>query len=135
MRVAVILCLTLFLASAEPIVIDDETGLVWQDNNNTKSMTATWENALSFCRELKLGKYEDWRLPTVKELQSIVDINRTDPAIKPIFSMTSSWAYWSANAVTAYPERAWAVYFYTGHTAYYTKSYYYHVRCVRGEMK
>ena len=38
---------------------------------------SNWEQALSYCENLSLGGRDDWRLPTAKELQSIVDYSRS----------------------------------------------------------
>ena len=34
----------------------------------------TWEEALAYCDNLDLVGREDWRLPTLKELDSITDL-------------------------------------------------------------
>ncbi len=39
-------------------------------------MNGTWEEALAYCEGLTLGDHSDWRLPTIKELNSIVDYGR-----------------------------------------------------------
>ncbi len=52
-----------------------------------------WENSLSYAENLELAGYDDWRLPNAKELQSIVDYNRSisatnSAAIDPIFQIS-----------------------------------------------
>ncbi len=73
-------------------VSDNATGLMWQqsDDGNTRD----WENALSYSENLSFGGHSDWRLPSAKELQSIVDYIRcpdvtSSAAIDPIFSVTT----------------------------------------------
>jgi hypothetical protein len=39
--------------------------------------------------------HTDWRLPTVEELQSILDLSKNSPAIDPIFGPTQDFYYWS----------------------------------------
>jgi hypothetical protein len=49
-------------------VTDASTGLMWQQDGLTNK---SWEQALSYCENLSLAGYSDWRLPTVKELRSL----------------------------------------------------------------
>lgn len=61
---------------------------MWQKADSGKGMG--WESALKFATEQKTGGYTDWRLPSVKELQSLVDYSisfQTDqkPSISPLF--------------------------------------------------
>lgn len=76
-------------------VTDNNTGLMWQqaDDGNTYD----WENALAYAENSEFAGHSDWRLPNVKEMQSIVDYDysptATDaayvgPAIDPIFTCT-----------------------------------------------
>ncbi len=70
-----------------------------------------WEKALEYAENLEYAGYNDWRLPNVKELHSIVDYryapdardkNMRRPAIDPVFELTKaeSW-FWSS---TTSPE-------------------------------
>ena len=58
-------------------VKDNHTGLEWQDNRDAKTVKRDWQGAKGYCQELTLAGYDDWRLPTIKELQSIIDIKST----------------------------------------------------------
>jgi len=51
---------------------DPATGLTWTKQDNGGNMNY-WNDAKSFCANLKLGGYSDWRLPSFEELQSIND--------------------------------------------------------------
>jgi hypothetical protein len=73
------------LSFASEILNDSKTGLTWQDNSAVKETKMTWQDTKSYCSELNLGGYSDWRLPNIKELQSIVDIRKYKPAIKKGF--------------------------------------------------
>lgn len=59
-------------------VTDDGTGLTWQQNCPGKM---TWKNALEYCENLSLGGHNDWRLPSIKEIFSLVDYSKSKPAI------------------------------------------------------
>lgn len=105
--------------------------LQWQDNRDAKTVQRDWEGAKSYCANLTLDGYSDWRLPTIKELQSIVDITKHDPAIKGGFSNTASSWYWSASPGVGSDSGAWIVSFSYGSTSYYSKASTGYVRCVR----
>ncbi len=107
--------------------------LQWQDNGDAKTVTKDWDGAKSYCANLTLDGYSDWRLPTIKELQSIVDRKRT-PAIKTGFSNTAISWYWSASPNVRNGSNAWIVSFDDGYTYYSTKTDAYYVRCVRGRQ-
>jgi Protein of unknown function (DUF1566) len=81
-----------FLDNGNGTVTDNATGLTWMQSNSGSGMD--WESALSYCETLDYAGSTDWRLPNVKELQSIVDYNRSpdatdSAAIDPIFSTTA----------------------------------------------
>jgi hypothetical protein len=113
---------------------DSTTGLIWQDDSAAKDTKMNWENAQHYCSELNLGGYSDWRLPAIKELQSIVDISRYEPAIKKGFSHVASDGYWSSSTYVSDTEYAWIVNFKDGDTYYSTKTNERYVRCVRGRQ-
>ena len=73
------LALNDFQNNGDGTVSDHSTGLTWQRADDGK--TRDWPGALRYCATLDLGGKRDWRLPNVKELQSIVDYTRNDPAI------------------------------------------------------
>ncbi|AZQ85099.1 DUF1566 domain-containing protein [Colwellia sp. Arc7-635] len=51
-------------------ITDNATGLMWQQND---SASTDWDDAVAQCKLANTADYNDWRLPNVKELQSIVD--------------------------------------------------------------
>ncbi len=106
--------------------------LQWQDNSDVKIVKLSWEDAKAHCGVLDLAGHSDWRLPNIKELQSIVDINRYEPAIKSTFKNVVSSKYWSASQTVAYAKDAWTVHFKNGDISHPSKSDdWYFVRCVR----
>jgi hypothetical protein len=112
-------------------VTDTATGLMWQQGQSPS--TLTWEAALTYSEGLPLAGYEDWRMPTAKELQSIVDYSRWCPAIDTtFFPGTVSSYYWSSTTLARYTSVAWLVNSYYGHLfpGHYKSSSYY-VRAVR----
>lgn len=74
------------------VVLDNATQLVWQRSDDGK--TRTWQEALRYCEGLYLAGRADWHLPTVKELQSIVDYERsTIPFMHPFFTVREPKGY------------------------------------------
>ena len=116
---------------AKEIVTDNTTGLVWQDDEEAKTVTKNWEDAKAYCQALTLGGYSDWRLPTIRELKTIVDRGRYYPAINPSFQNVVSDHYWSSTTYASYTDGAWDVNFYYGYDDWYVKSNTNYVRCVR----
>ncbi len=72
-------------------ISDSATGLMWQKNDTQSS---DFDDAISKCESDTTANYTDWRLPNVKELQSIVDYSRSpdttnSAAIDSVFNVTS----------------------------------------------
>jgi hypothetical protein len=53
-------------------ITDLNTGLMWQKSPGSK---VTWEAAMSGTASLNLAGYNDWRVPTIKELYSLINFN------------------------------------------------------------
>ena len=84
-----------FVDNSDGTITDNATGLMWSQIDNTEGID--WENALSYAENSEYAGFTDWRLPNVKELQSIVDYSyapgASDPAldraaIDPLFTCT-----------------------------------------------
>lgn len=80
-----------FTDNQDGTITDQATGLMWDQSGSSDGMN--WEDALAWVHQLNgenyLG-YSDWRLPNAKELQSIVDYERSpsstnSAAISPVF--------------------------------------------------
>jgi hypothetical protein len=84
-----------FHDNADGTVTDRATGLMWSKQDSGQGMN--WQDALAWVQKKNAGKFlthDDWRLPSVKELQSIVDYTLSpdsthSPAIDPIFNCTT----------------------------------------------
>lgn len=120
--------------NANEIVTDNITGLLWQDDAAAKTVTRNWADAKTYCANLTLGGYSNWRLPTRTELISLIDYGRTNPAINTAFSNTASSDYRSSTIYVGINEASWGVDFYKGDQCTRKKSSNDHVRCVRTEQ-
>ncbi len=109
--------------------------MLWQqEDDNNNNITRTWQQALAYCESLELPEgVTGWRLPNVKELESLTDDSRFNPAIDPAaFPDTNTSGYWSSSTHAGGPYGAWGVYFGHGGVVGYTgKHGNYYVRCVR----
>jgi len=115
-------------------VTDRSTGLEWQKGEGGYM---TWGAALTYCEGLSLASKDDWRLPNIKELESLTDDTKQSPAIDTnFFPRVLSTNYWSSTSlVTTVPSQgiyAWNVSFDYGFDGGYDKSDTGYVRCVRG---
>ena len=122
-----------FTDNSDGTVTDENTGLMWQRG---EAGSMNWEDAISYCEGLSLAGYTDWRLPNIKELRSIVDNRRYDPAMDDAFFLDiddGGDSFWSSTNGTTTPEAdAWCVIFRTGDVDWPTgKGLPSYVRCVR----
>ena len=114
-----------FVDNGDGTVTDTCTGLMWQkdtaDVNGDGEISegrgggdqVRWCEALAYCDNLSFAGHDNWRLPNVRELQSVVDYGRSHPAIDPVFG-AASWFYWSSTSVANDPRDAWSVVFNDG---------------------
>jgi len=121
-----------FTANGDHTVTDLATALIWQQDETATDMT--WEDALAFARALNLAGASDWRLPNIKELQSLNDETRTSPSIdRDAFPAALSAEYWSSTTLFGRDSvRAWTMDFRLGIGSYSDKTARRRVRCVRG---
>ena len=99
-------------------VLDKETGRVWEESPDTN--TRTWFIALEHCYSRQVGGRKGWRLPTIEELASLVDLSQLNPALPsdhPFSNVQSSSPYWSATTNASNSSNAWYVNFNTGTVA------------------
>lgn len=111
------------------IVLDTKTALTWQWA--TAPGANTWEQAGQYCQSLNLSG-SGWRLPSMKELQTIVDIARNSPAIDlTVFPGTMSGQYWTSSPSAGASTEAWMVDFQSGAANTTGRGGSNWVRCVR----
>lgn len=119
----------------DDMVLDRETGLVWARNANIAKGMLTWQDAINFCRDwVQVGKRRGWRLPTIEELLSLIDMEESNPALPkghPFINVQGVF-YWSSTTYESSSARAWYISMGIGVTQVYAKTISYFVWPVRG---
>ncbi len=122
---------------------DDNTAIVkdlidnyeWADTTETKTVEYNYDQAKEYCQSLTLNGKNDWQLPSLKLLLSLVDYTKRAPAMDATFKNSAygidDIGYWST---TIYGWGwHWWVNFFSGKTHFYeTNSNKHFIRCVRG---
>jgi len=109
------------------VIVD---GLMWQDNEDIIKTKRNWHGAKRYCQNLKLFGFDDWYLPDINELKSIV-ASANKPTIKSGFNYTALSYYWSSTTNRGYTKDAWRINFANGFCNHYYKGANHYVRCVR----
>lgn len=72
----------------------------------------TFDNAVAFCTGLDNCNGQNYELPTVQQLVSVLDYTERNPAVTPgVFSNVASSTYWSATELAGSTSIAWALAF------------------------
>jgi hypothetical protein len=112
---------------------DPKTGLEWQCESPSEMI---WHAALEYADSLILDGKNDWRLPSVSELETLLDRGVLYYELRPIMRedvpFRDTLSYWSATTFEDHTNNAWIVMFDGAYVLSYYKSNAYHVRCVRG---
>lgn len=147
-------------------ITDTSNGLVWQKQGDDgglldKDMRYSWtlsgstapigtvfSTLLQALNASRFGGYNDWRLPTLEELQTLVSRGAGSPGaplVLPEFnknclpgcsvtqcSCTMALNYWTVTPNASYDQQAWYVLFNTGNSGVGFKTLEFHARAVRG---
>ena len=107
-----------FTDTGKGSVIDNLTGLTWLKNGNPCGMK-TWTDALSYCNSLSNGiaglsdgsVAGDWRLPNIREIQTLLDYSQNNPALPSghPFTGVQTPDYWSSSPISDWAEGAWSL--------------------------
>lgn len=129
---------------------DNLTGLIWARDANIPGGTMPWTNAVEYCAtNLNMTAYggtNDWRLPNIRELYSLIAWQYSGPALcntegtgqwtanDPFAGVqwSTSDMYWSSTTRNYYKPYAWFVYLYHGRVYYTDKANARYVWPVRG---
>ena len=130
--------------SKNGIAKDSVTGLMWQDEPITevektalykktnRSKAGDWNYAKTYCENLTLSGFSDWRLPNIYELITLLDNTKSStPIIINGIENISSFYYWSSTTYASGSSYAWDVDFGYGNALSDYKTNISYVRCVR----
>jgi hypothetical protein len=136
-----------FSDNGNGIVKDSGTGLLWQKcsagqgttlgNCSTgTAVTNNWTNALIYCEGLTLGGRNDWRIPNINEIRSLLDLSKSSGTFIDIiyFPNTQPFGYWSSSTFNQNTVNAYYIYFdaVSGGLFHGPKSNNLFMRCVTG---
>jgi hypothetical protein len=99
-------------------VFDHATGQTWLRNTNCGQPPLSWSAALDGIDRMNRKRqhgFDDWRLPTILELESLTDMGRHSPALPhehPFLSVQEF--YWSATTSMYDTDYAWVLYLQDG---------------------
>ncbi len=132
-----------FTTNADTSIIDNNlTGLVWAPNGNLMSKrdpgwqkevktfdgAVSWQQALDYVAKLNAEKYlghNDWRLPNIEELESLLNKSQSDTAAwlnsQGFINVQPGDFYWSSTSYSNDPAKAWAVDMTYGNMKYLNK--------------
>lgn len=110
------------------VVVDKSTGLMWMRctlgadwheggcvSNGFAASWMNWKTANDRAQQLSYAGYDDWRLPTIDELESIVASGCVRPSIDlDVFPKTEERSYWTATPYEFNDDYVWKVNFLNG---------------------
>jgi len=112
-------------------ITDNISGLMWQKMLSTTKYT--WEQGLSYCENLSLAGYSDWRMPNAKELESLNSELKKNPSLDTVyFKNVSVSNYWSSTTTYNQTTKSWSMNTAYGLISYDDKTIQNYVICVRG---
>ncbi len=135
-----------FSINTDGTVSDSTTGLMWQICSYGQSFDAdtstctnsavqiTWQEALRASVNDRTGSYDDWQVPSVKELASILEHSCVTPSINEVvFKGNKSQNYWTSTSGVTDPTFAWVYTFDRGLNSLHDKTASVYLRFVRYE--
>jgi hypothetical protein len=131
-----------FTDNGDDTVTDNITGLMWtRETANVDQYPVldendrmTWQQSLAWCESLDLAGHDDWRLPTRKEMKSIVDHSAYAPSVNTTYfpDTRSSGFYWTSTTAADQADAAWYCEFNNGYDYHDVKTAVGYVRAVCG---
>ncbi|RLA07540.1 MAG: hypothetical protein DRQ51_05790 [Gammaproteobacteria bacterium] len=115
----------------ENVALDNNTGLMWKRHHETKKMS--WQEALDYAKNHNFAAFDDWRLPSIDELKTIVEKDKKPAINHYAFIGASAISYfWSSTPHSFDSNYAWRMNFYNGYDYYDDCTDTGYVRLVRG---
>jgi hypothetical protein len=114
-----------FVDNGDGTVTDRATSLMWL--KQPKQIALKWDDAVEYCRSLNFQGYSGWRLPTIGELEKLVDKNHKNPALPtdhPFSNVITHVGYWSKTRHHFGPRYVYQMGLWSGKEAYLDKDEY-----------
>ncbi len=144
-----------YVEKTDGTIRDKRTALSWERASDDGSIhdkdnAYSWSDAFGKIAALNAAAfagYTDWRLPSVNELETIIDRGTFFPSVSPAFNtncapactvftcsctVSASMIYWTSSSYVKAPQEAWLVNFFDGTTYVSSKTDTNRVRAVRG---
>ncbi|HPS30706.1 MAG TPA: SUMF1/EgtB/PvdO family nonheme iron enzyme [bacterium] len=125
---------------SEKIISDGNTSLQWQGIlpetyiGCAAGKECTWPEAVDYCESLNYGGFDNWRLPSMEELDTVIDYGKYDPAFNEnYFPATSSKYFVSSTSTADNLDNAWYFSAVNGSDGEYIETTAGSVMCVRGD--
>lgn len=115
---------------AENIFVDKKTKLVWEDTLENFEPSVDYYEAEEHCSNLKIGKHTNFRIPTMDELQTLIDYKKYKPAIIDGFNYVENEPYWTSTPFADDDKQVWLIHFQKGERMVKDKHYDRYIRCV-----
>lgn len=90
----------IFMDNGNGTVTDLRNNMIWEKGANQANYT--WKDGVAYCEGLELAGENNWRLPSLEELEKITEFGRSQNVINPIFSCHEG-NYWTATPHAASP--------------------------------
>jgi|GEM_PF-954941 len=132
-----------FVDNKDGTVTNTKTGLTWQrcavgqtwSDGYCDGKAATYTQADAAKLTSNLGGQSDWHLPSLRELQTIVDYQTFNPSTSLIiFPDAPSNEFWTTTPKAEVADNFWIVAFDYGQSSYRSKTTAYSARLVRGTL-
>jgi hypothetical protein len=95
-------------------VTDYLSGLTWTRNTSFSKVFINWNDAAQLIQKMNTNMefgFDDWRIPHIQELESLIDLGTHSPALPVDHSFTNIQDfYWSGTTSVYEPRYAWALY-------------------------
>ncbi len=105
-----------FIDNGDGTITDRLTGLMWQAQGLNPVYYKNWQEALTCANDLTLASYDDWRLPNINELNSLLNFGTEDNVVWlesygfSTLQNSNQWAtFWSSTTNTSNSTYAWCL--------------------------
>ncbi|MEA2049456.1 MAG: DUF1566 domain-containing protein [Campylobacterota bacterium] len=116
-------------------VIDRTHNMMWQDTQDNIKILVSQTDAEKYCKNLALGGYSNWRVPTVDEYEYIINRKRDDEImIDRSFRYILQDGYWTSDRTWRnFGRWGYYIYFKSGSAYYENRTYSKYIRCIRDQ--